>query len=89
MRIECILARATVVLLSVILSTSTLRTRAVCGQQPSHEIVSRKNVMVPMRDGVKLATDIYLPAKDGKPIQEKLPVKIRRYSHLWARRVRL
>lgn len=30
--------------------------------------------MVPMRDGVKLATDIYRPAVDGKPIEEKTPV---------------
>jgi len=32
------------------------------------------DVMVPMRDGVKLATDVYRPAIDGKPIEEKTPV---------------
>lgn len=32
----------------------------------SKKIISEKNVMVPMRDGIKLATDIYRPAKDGK-----------------------
>jgi len=32
----------------------------------SKKIISEKNVMVPMRDGIKLATDIYRPASDGK-----------------------
>lgn len=31
----------------------------------SYKMVARKDVMVPMRDGVKLATDIYLPSRDG------------------------
>jgi putative CocE/NonD family hydrolase len=30
--------------------------------------------MVTMRDGVKLAADIYLPAKDGHPGDNKFPV---------------
>ena len=37
-----------------------------------------KNVMVPMRDGVKLATDIYLPARDGAPAPGKFPVLVER-----------
>jgi len=32
------------------------------------------DVMVPMRDGIKLATDIYRPARNGKPIEEKSSV---------------
>jgi hypothetical protein len=32
-----------------------------------------RDVMVPMRDGVRLATDIYLPAKAGKPLPGKFP----------------
>ena len=39
-----------------------------------HEIKVQKDVMVPMRDGVKLATDIYLPAKDGEPVEGRFPV---------------
>jgi hypothetical protein len=34
--------------------------------QPAFEVNVEKNVPVPMRDGVKLATDIYRPAADGK-----------------------
>ena len=34
--------------------------------------------MVAMRDGVRLATDIYRPARDGKPIEGRFPVIIER-----------
>ena len=33
---------------------------------PEYGMVIAKDVMVPMRDGVKLATDIYRPARDGQ-----------------------
>src|SRR5437867_5547163 len=35
-------------------------------EAPGGGIIVEKNVMVPMRDGVRLATDIYRPAGDGK-----------------------
>ena len=38
----------------------------------------QENVMVPMRDGVELATDIYLPSQNGKPLTEKLPTLLYR-----------
>ncbi len=34
--------------------------------------------MVPMRDGVRLATDIYRPARGGAPVDEKFPVLVQR-----------
>ena len=34
--------------------------------------------MVPMRDGVLLATDVYRPARDGVPVAEPLPVLLQR-----------
>jgi len=37
-----------------------------------------ENLMVPMRDGVRLATDIYRPARGGAPLEEKLPVLLQR-----------
>lgn len=37
--------------------------------------------MVAMRDGVKLATDIYLPAKAGQPINDPLPVILTRIPY--------
>ncbi len=36
--------------------------------------VVQKNVMVRMRDGVQLATDIYFPARNGTPVTGKFPI---------------
>ncbi|MBI4612832.1 MAG: CocE/NonD family hydrolase [Planctomycetes bacterium] len=33
---------------------------------PEHEVVAEKGVRVPMKDGVKLAADVYRPAGEGK-----------------------
>jgi uncharacterized protein len=46
--------------------------------QPKYEVAVSKNVMVPMRDGVKLACDIYRPAVNGKPVEGKFPVILER-----------
>ncbi|ENZ82235.1 CocE/NonD family hydrolase [Caulobacter vibrioides] len=37
-----------------------------------------RDVMITMRDGVRLATDIYRPAIDGRPIDTPLPVLLER-----------
>lgn len=53
-----------------------------CGQWSlASEFVVKKNVMVPMRDGVRLATDIYRPAVDGKAIDDPLPVILTRLPY--------
>ncbi|MFQ5860831.1 MAG: CocE/NonD family hydrolase [Dehalococcoidia bacterium] len=46
--------------------------------QPHHSVWVEGDVMVPMRDGVRLATDIYHPAQDGKPLEEPLPAILMR-----------
>src|SRR5215471_9698598 len=48
---------------------------ALAGAQskPQYELLSDKNVMVPMRDGVKLAMDIYRPGQNGAPAQGRFP----------------
>lgn len=38
------------------------------------DVVVHRNVMVAMRDGVRLATDIYLPARNGQPLGDARPV---------------
>ena len=48
------------------------------GEGPKYEIQVRKMVMVPMRDGVKLATDIYLPARNGAVVEGRFPVVMSR-----------
>jgi hypothetical protein len=42
------------------------------------DVALTSDVMVPMRDGVKLATDIYRPAKDGRPLPGRFPVILER-----------
>jgi uncharacterized protein len=39
----------------------------------AYEVQIQPNVRVPMRDGVHLATDLYLPGSGGKPLAEKVP----------------
>ena len=46
---------------------------SVSAQQMVSPIVVAKNVMVPMRDGVALATDIYRPARDGEALAGPFP----------------
>jgi len=46
--------------------------------QPQYEIVVDHDVMITMRDGVKLACDIYRPAQNGKALERKFPVILER-----------
>jgi uncharacterized protein len=41
-------------------------------------LVVERDVMVPMRDGVRLATDIYFPARDGQRLSGKFPAILER-----------
>lgn len=46
---------------------------------PSYGIAVMRDVMIPMRDGVKLATDIYRPAQpNGLPLDGKFPAVMER-----------
>jgi len=40
---------------------------------PEYGVTVMEDVMVPMRDGVKLATDIYFPTKNGELVSGKFP----------------
>ena len=43
-----------------------------------YEVVIERNVMVGMRDGVRLACDVYRPALNGKAVDGKFPVILER-----------
>jgi hypothetical protein len=43
-----------------------------------YDVVIEKNIMVKMRDGTKLATDLYRPAFHGEPITDRLPTILQR-----------
>jgi predicted acyl esterase len=40
------------------------------GSWMEYDVVVEKNVRVAMRDGVRLAADLYLPARNGKVAEE-------------------
>ena len=42
-------------------------------QQDLYDIIVEDNVMIPMRDGIRLATDIFFPARDGRIVGGQLP----------------
>ena len=44
----------------------------------NYGIAAFPNIMVPMRDGVHLATNIYRPAENGKVVEGKFPVILER-----------
>jgi putative CocE/NonD family hydrolase len=48
------------------------------GSAQQYGSVVQRNVMVSMRDGVQLATDIYRPAMGGKPVAGRFPVIMER-----------
>ncbi len=48
------------------------------GSYQQYDAVCHSNVMIPMRDGVRLATDIYFPALGGQPASGKFPVILER-----------
>ena len=52
--------------------------RALAEAEGPYDMVVTSNVMIAMRDGVKLATDIYRPARDGKPVPGRFPVILER-----------
>jgi putative CocE/NonD family hydrolase len=55
--------------------------RAAGGQRqppPPREVAVSKDVMVAMRDGVRLATDVYRPAANGMPLAGRFPVVLER-----------
>jgi putative CocE/NonD family hydrolase len=50
----------------------------VTQREPEYGVAIESNVMIPTRDGTKLAADIYRPTKDGKPMEGRLPTLLTR-----------
>jgi len=53
------------------------QTLAAKSQAP-YEVFVQNDLRIPVRDGTKLALDLYLPAKDGKPVKGKHPTLLAR-----------
>ena len=54
---------------------------AAWARDAEYQVIVTTNVMVAMRDGVKLATDLYLPAKGGAVAAEKFPAILTRMPY--------
>ena len=48
------------------------------GSAAIYDVLAEREVMVPMRDGVRLATDLYFPALDGQRAPGRFPVLLER-----------
>ena len=46
-----------------------------------YEVIVQRDVMATMRDGVRLAADIYLPAQNGEPLPGKHPALLHRTQY--------
>jgi uncharacterized protein len=58
-----------------------LSRNAMVEAEKEYGTVIAKNVMIPMRDGVRLAADIYRPARDGDPLPGPFPTILLRTSY--------
>jgi uncharacterized protein len=45
---------------------------------PAYEVVVESNAMIPLRDGVRVATDLYFPARGGQKVEGQYPVILTR-----------
>ncbi|HEX2726624.1 MAG TPA: CocE/NonD family hydrolase, partial [Beijerinckiaceae bacterium] len=67
--------------MSLVVLTSSLIAAHLPAQStaaPYDAVLAGENVMVPMRDGKRMATDVYRPARNGAPVNEPLPVLLQR-----------
>lgn len=65
----------------IIVAAATASPLALAADEGPYEVIVERDVMVPMRDGVKLATDLYIPAKNGKRISEQVPAVLLRVPY--------
>ena len=78
-----LLRRALVASLAAVMASLCLDSRAgftgrAWQADIPYGVVVSKNIMVPMRDGVRLATDVYRPAVNGVPAPGKFPTILER-----------
>src|SRR5262245_64180507 len=83
MNSSCI--RRTVVVVALVLPWSGYSCSDTRAQGPipanrpaEYAVVVERNVMIPMRDGVRLAADLYRPARDGKALSGRFPAVLTR-----------
>ena len=73
-----ITARFRTLLLSFAVAVCAAHTSAAQAPVPYAVVRSEHNLMIPVRDGLKMATDIYRPARNGVPVEGRFPVLLNR-----------
>ncbi len=74
-----ILSRPAVCLLGAIFfAPPAWLTNPAVAREAEFEVEVESDVMVPMRDQTRLATDIYRPSRDGEPVEGRFPVILTR-----------
>jgi putative CocE/NonD family hydrolase len=77
--LEKVMLKMLIGLLSTVVFISAYPGPSMAQEKNVYDVVlHQENVMIPMRDGVKLATDIYRPAVNGVPVGEKFPMLLQR-----------
>lgn len=64
--------------LLIVIALPSIAQQSRQATDPNPNVFVQKNVMIAMRDGVKLACDVYLPAKDGVAFPGKYPTILSR-----------
>lgn len=65
-------------LLTAVSGGALLAQRPADEEGPYEVILFEDDLMLPMRDGVRMSTDVYRPARDGRPVEGRFPVLIQR-----------
>ena len=55
-----------------------MNTQAYVCSPPAFDTITERDVMVPLRDQVRVATDLYFPARDGAKVEGGYPVVLQR-----------
>ncbi len=55
-----------------------MKQRADQKSQCDYSVITEKDVMISMRDGIRLATDVYFPARNGVPAEGTFPTLMER-----------
>lgn len=66
-------------LVTAVAATLLLATAAHAQVAAPYDVVlAEHNLMIPVRDGMKMATDVYRPARNGVPVEGRFPVLLNR-----------
>jgi uncharacterized protein len=61
-----------------LLAAALLAPRQAVAREAQYQSITSNDVMVAMRDGIRLATDIYLPAQNGSALSGRFPIVLTR-----------